>query len=144
VKSHIEPITGALATAERLRPVSFEYNDHPGVRRTGLIAQEVEKVLPQLVTTGEDGIKRVRYDLEIQMVMLGAIKELKVKNDALAGENTALRARVGSLESRMARLEKGAAPARSSGLGGGAWGLWLGGLALAGALLLARRRRPGA
>lgn len=44
----------------------------------GIIAQEVEQIFPQLVTTGNDGYKRVNYDALIP-VMIEAIKELSAK-----------------------------------------------------------------
>ena len=44
----------------------------------GIIAQEVEQIFPQLVTTGSDGYKRVNYDALIP-VMIEAIKELSAK-----------------------------------------------------------------
>jgi hypothetical protein len=44
----------------------------------GIIAQEVEQIFPQLVTTGNDGYKRVNYDALIP-IMIEAIKELSAK-----------------------------------------------------------------
>ncbi|MEO8436464.1 MAG: hypothetical protein ABI596_16320, partial [Pyrinomonadaceae bacterium] len=44
----------------------------------GLVAQEVEKVLPELVTEDEKGFKAVRYH-ELPLMMLQAIKEQQVE-----------------------------------------------------------------
>jgi len=41
----------------------------------GVIAQEVEKVLPELVTTRDNGYKAVKYD-KLTAVLIQAVKEL--------------------------------------------------------------------
>jgi hypothetical protein len=46
----------------------------------GLVAQEVEKVIPELVTEDKEGYKLVHYE-ELNLYMLQAIKELKEQND---------------------------------------------------------------
>jgi hypothetical protein len=65
---------------------------------SGLIAQEVEKVFPEMVDTGIDGYKRVNYS-ELPYVTLAAVKELKAENDAL-------KAQLAALADRLARLER--------------------------------------
>ena len=70
----------ATAKIGRLRGVTWEWRDdapeeakdYPGM---GVIAQEVESVWPDLVTTGEDGIKRVEYNGLIAP-LIEAVKEL--------------------------------------------------------------------
>jgi hypothetical protein len=61
-----------------------EYPDrHFGPSQSfGLIAQDVEPILPELVTTDAQGYEAVRYNA-LPMYMLQAIKELKAENDAL-------------------------------------------------------------
>jgi hypothetical protein len=48
----------------------------------GVIAQEIEKVLPQVVATREDGIKAVKYD-RIVALLIESVKELKKEIDIL-------------------------------------------------------------
>jgi hypothetical protein len=48
----------------------------------GFIAQDVEEVCPELVFTGEDSMKSIKYDL-INVVLLEAIKELNSECDSL-------------------------------------------------------------
>ena len=56
---------------------------HLGTSRSfGLIAQEVEKVLPELVTTDERGFKAVKYS-QLPLLLLQAVRELKAENDGL-------------------------------------------------------------
>jgi len=55
----------------------------------GLMAQELEAVLPNSVTTRHNGIKAVNKD-ELFWVMLNSIKELKTANDSLVARVEAL------------------------------------------------------
>jgi hypothetical protein len=58
---------------------------NPGKRKTGVIAQEVERVLPEVVSTDpEDGIKSVAYG-NVVGLLIEAIKELKEEVDQLKG-----------------------------------------------------------
>jgi hypothetical protein len=51
-------------------------------RDIGVIAQEVENVLPEIVTNRENGYKAVKYE-KIVPVLIQAIKELKAEIDEL-------------------------------------------------------------
>tara|TARA_B100001778_G_scaffold6930_1_gene5656 strand:- start:10 stop:807 length:798 start_codon:yes stop_codon:yes gene_type:complete len=59
--------------------------DKGGKLQTGLIAQEIEKVLPECIKESVQGVKTVDSD-PIQWAMIKAIQELSTKNDALATE----------------------------------------------------------
>jgi hypothetical protein len=48
----------------------------------GVIAQEIEKVLPQVVATRKDGIKAVKYD-RIVALLIESVKELKKEIEEL-------------------------------------------------------------
>jgi hypothetical protein len=92
LKDNVQVITNALAKVLQIRGVEFDWNnltepeDGYFVRKhdVGVIAQEVEKVLPEVVATREDGIKAVKYDRLIPL-LIEAIKELKAEVDALKG-----------------------------------------------------------
>lgn len=71
LKSNIRTIDNALAKVTQLRGVYF---DKDSKSSTGVIAQEVEKILPEVVTDGE--YKAVSYG-NIVGVLIEAIKELK-------------------------------------------------------------------
>src|SRR5262249_39942454 len=74
----------------------------------GLVAQDVEQVLPELVETGKDGFKAVNYSA-LPLFTIQAVKELKAQNDALKAETDALRQQVAEIEplkQRLAELEK--------------------------------------
>ena len=69
-----------MCIRDRLRGIEFDWNDKAGeVERekgqdVGLIAQEVEKVLPEIVQTREDGIKAIQYE-KVTTLLVQAIKE---------------------------------------------------------------------
>jgi hypothetical protein len=75
-----------MALVRRLRGVSFEWvEDAPGGRRgsdLGLIAQEVEEVFPELVTTAPNGYKQVNY-IGLIAPLIEAVKELDARVQAL-------------------------------------------------------------
>jgi hypothetical protein len=60
MKNSIATIGNASQIIESLRGVSFKWNnnDRPAY---GVVAQEVEKVLPELVVDNKDGVKSVKY-----------------------------------------------------------------------------------
>ena len=59
--------------------MTFDWKERNG-SSAGVIAQEVEKVLPELVSGGD--IKTVNYN-GITGALIEAIKELKVENDIM-------------------------------------------------------------
>jgi hypothetical protein len=75
-KKNIEPITNALEKVLQLQGVTFNKLDDDNRRHAGIIAQEVEKVLPEVVYTDEFGMKSVAYGNMIGL-LIEAIKELK-------------------------------------------------------------------
>ena len=100
----------------QLRPVTFRYKqDAQGQRQYGLIAEEVVKVYPELVTKGADGkVESVQYhelipmllnEVQYQQQRLSAqsqeLAELKAQNEEQRAQNAALAA-------RLERLEEGA------------------------------------
>jgi len=80
LKTDIEIIKDPLKKIDALSGVTFNWNsnsDKPlDTREAGVIAQDVEAVLPEVVTTRKDGMKAVQYDKIIPLLIEG-IKELK-------------------------------------------------------------------
>jgi hypothetical protein len=87
LKENVETIENALDKVSKLRGVYFDMKARPGVRKVGLIAQEVEEVLPEVVSTDSDGdkIKSVAYANMVGL-LVEAIKELKDEVDHLKGQ----------------------------------------------------------
>ena len=84
LKRNISTIDNASGVINRLRGVSFEWanNSEPGY---GVVAQELESVVPNLVTTNNDGTKSVKYNgligflLESNKQLLQRIEALEQK-----------------------------------------------------------------
>lgn len=80
-KKNINPIENALESVLKLQGVNYEWrvdeykdkNFEEG-RQIGLIAQEVEQVIPELVNTDNEGYKAVSYE-KLTAVLVEAIKE---------------------------------------------------------------------
>ncbi len=97
LKENIVPIAKALEKIDAITGVNFDWteeyiNDHGGeddffMRKNtvGVIAQEIETVLPEAVAMREDGLKAVRYELIIPL-LIQAIKELKAEVQSLKAQ----------------------------------------------------------
>ena len=75
-KRNIRGMADASAGLMRLRPVTFYYkNDRSGMLQYGLVAEEVERVYPELVTRGSDGkLQSIRY-LELTAMLLNELQK---------------------------------------------------------------------
>jgi hypothetical protein len=89
LKKDITPFGLMLDKVTALQPVHYfwrtsEFPDrHFGnTQNYGLIAQDVEQVLPELVATDSDGYKVVDYS-KLPLLTIQAVKDLKSENDAL-------------------------------------------------------------
>jgi len=122
MKSNIMPFAPLLDRLVKLQPVHFEWNReqypdyHFGAgRSSGLIAQEVEKVFPEMVMVDTNGFKMVNYS-ELPYLTLAAIRELKTENDSLRAQLAERQRELEELrkemETRLARLEKSQPRAR--------------------------------
>ena len=85
LKTNIETIPNALELLDGIRGVYFDWNEtaqrmYPDrtERDIGVIAQEIEEVLPQLVQTRDNGYKAVKYEKMIAF-LIQAVKELKAE-----------------------------------------------------------------
>ena len=84
LKQNIKPLAGALSKLDQLRGISFEWNrlstsigHKEGEKAIGMIAQEVQKVYPQLVVATKNGKQEylsIDYG-KFTAVLLQAIKE---------------------------------------------------------------------
>jgi hypothetical protein len=88
-KTNVRPLNSALAAVLALRGVRYEWNalgvQHggtAGASQVGLLAQEVEQVYPELVSTGPDGYKAINY-AQLTPVLIEALKEQHQQIEAL-------------------------------------------------------------
>jgi hypothetical protein len=76
-KTDVSTISNALNIVKALRGVYFTRKGETD-RSVGVIAQEVEEILPEVVHTGDDGIKSVSYG-NVVGLLIEAVKELAEK-----------------------------------------------------------------
>ena len=100
LKENIEVINNALEKVSQIRGVTFTRNDQEDKekRHAGVIAQEVEKVLPEVVVEGNDGIKSVAYG-NLVGLLIEAIKE---QQESIKGQQK----QINTLTDEIAKLKK--------------------------------------
>jgi hypothetical protein len=109
LKENIVPLEGSLEKVKRLQGFSYTWkNDPRHLPDIGLIAQEVEKVMPELVLTDDEGIKSVKY-IQFTALLLEALKEQQRTIEKLQGElddMKELRLEVNNLRSAIEKTTK--------------------------------------
>jgi hypothetical protein len=81
LKQNVVDLIDALEFVRKLRPVTFEFTAAPGVSRQGFLAQEVQSVMPEIVSEFQD-VLQLDYS-KIVPVLVGAVKALDVRLTAL-------------------------------------------------------------
>ena len=118
-KRNIVSLGNTLNAIMQLRGVTFEWrkDEFPQMNfdngtQLGLIAQEVEKIFPELVKTDDNGYKAIAYD-KLTAVLVEGMKEqqkqietIQTGNDELKRENAALKAQLEQLIVLKQRIEK--------------------------------------
>jgi hypothetical protein len=84
LKTNVETLTGSLDAVKSLRGVSFDWIENGG-SEVGVIAQEVEAVLPDVVSTNDQGIKSVKYGNMVAL-LIEAMKEQQLRIEALEAQ----------------------------------------------------------
>lgn len=105
LKENVVTMPSALDTVKQLRGVTFNWRadaEHrigkiPEQGQIGLIAQEVEAVLPDAVHTAPDGYKGVNYQ-SLTGLLIEAIKDQQVQFENQQAELEALKAEVKTLK----------------------------------------------
>ena len=87
LKDNIEVISNPIEKVQQLKGVTWDWNDNAdelqqSLPNVGVIAQDVEKVLPQLVKDRDNGFKGVDYD-KIVGLLIEAIKDQQTQIDEL-------------------------------------------------------------
>ena len=88
LKKDIVPYIGALDAVLQLEGKSYKWNDHTAFSNKpdiGLIAQDVEKVIPELVVEDDNGYKAIAY-AKLTTILIEAIKEQNKEIGQLKGE----------------------------------------------------------
>ncbi len=116
LKKDIQPLEGALEKVASLKGVSYNWRteEYPKKgfsrdRQIGLIAQDVEKVLPELVRTDKDGKKSLAYD-KLTSVLVEAIKaqqgEIKTQQKEIAAQSVKLAKQQSELDAQATRIKE--------------------------------------
>ena len=86
-KKNIKPLSNSLENIRKINGVNYywkleEYPDHnfSDKNQLGFIAQDLEKIYPEMVFTDEKGYKSIDYS-RLTPVLVEAVKELAIKND---------------------------------------------------------------
>ncbi len=90
LKEDIVPISAAFEKVKALNGVYFKYKGRDG-KRVGLIAQNVEKVFPEVIGTDSDGMKTVDYS-SLVAVLIEAVKEQQAMINTLQADIDKLKA----------------------------------------------------
>jgi hypothetical protein len=86
VKENVEPIDQPLEIIKEVRGVTFNMKeDETKKRRIGVIAQELETILPDLVSKDSSGMKSVNY-LDMIGLLVESVKELTARVEQLEKE----------------------------------------------------------
>jgi hypothetical protein len=89
-KNNIQTIPNALEKVTKLNGVTWEWNDDvnevtKSTPKTGLIAQEVQEVLPEVVKTRDDGFLALDYS-KMMGLLVEAIKEQQIQIEQLKAQ----------------------------------------------------------
>jgi hypothetical protein len=125
LKTNVVPVQKGLDIINALNPVFFDWDrTNPRTQsfnnqhQVGFIAQEVEKVLPEVVNKGEDSYRSVEYGKMVAVAIAAIkelyhqvtghdtrLKELELRNAKLEAENKAKAKEMAELKRRMDTLE---------------------------------------
>ena len=90
LKENIKPIESALDKVMKLQGVTFDWKKSDNLldikEDIGFIAQDVQKVIPELVRENKDGMLSMRHQ-GIAPILLEAIKELKQEIEELKSKS---------------------------------------------------------
>ena len=86
-KDNIADLGDTSSEVMSLRPVSFTYKaDADKIARSGLIAEEVAKIMPGLVVPGKDGSPESVMYHELPVLLLNEMKKMAARIDALESQ----------------------------------------------------------
>ena len=104
LKTNITYLNHELDKIISLKPASYDWKNRSkiGSKSVGIIAQDVEILFPEIVTTNDHGYKMVNYDA-FGVLAIQAIKELNMKIESQEKEVAMLRNMIIKLKEKMER-----------------------------------------
>jgi hypothetical protein len=110
-KKNITPLGNILEKVSLLNSVSFEWrkDEYPDINfdsgvQIGLVAQDVEKIFPELVRTDNNGFKAVAYD-KLSVILLEGLKEQQKEIDSQNRDNQQLKSELKSLREEIDKIK---------------------------------------
>jgi hypothetical protein len=106
-KKDIADIPDSLEKVLAIHGVTYKWIDeerYGSETQIGVIAQEIEKVVPEVVTTGSDGVKRVRYS-DLVPLLIEAFKHEHTISQRLNAESKQLKAESEQLKAESEQLK---------------------------------------
>jgi hypothetical protein len=87
LKENVTPISNPLEKIQQIGGYEYDWIPMEGIHENeghdiGVIAQEIESILPEIVTTRENGYKAVKYD-RIVALLIECVKEQQKQIDEL-------------------------------------------------------------
>jgi hypothetical protein len=106
MKENIIQISNALETVLKLEGVFFFWKNDPiRIRQIGMIAQEVEPLVPEIVFTNPvDGLKGINYS-QATALLVEAIKEQQHQIESYKSENDNLKSQVQILQEEVEQIK---------------------------------------
>lgn len=96
LKTQIKKIDDCLIKIQSIRPIEFDWSPaqktHKG-RDIGLIAQEVQKIAPEIVTKREDGYLAMKYE-KVVPLLVGAIQDQQKIIDEMRAELNEIKSKI--------------------------------------------------
>ncbi len=110
-KTDIAPIGNVLDKVSLLNSINFQWrkDEYPDQKfdtgkQIGLVAQDVEKVFPELVKTDNNGYKAVAYD-KLSVILLEGMKEQQNQIESQNRENQLLKSDLKSLREEVEQIK---------------------------------------
>lgn len=102
LKKEFAPLSSSLVNISRLNGYHYKWIEESRNKelQTGLIAQEVQKIFPELVQTNDKGFLSVNY-IGLIPHLIEAMKELRKENTALKDKNQSLESRLDKIEAML-------------------------------------------
>jgi hypothetical protein len=106
LKENVQNINYGLSEVMRLRPVSYNWKTGAKYTKLGLIAQETEKIIPEVVSKPQekDGYYGIMYS-DLIPVLIKAIQEQQKTIDTLSEQNKALKEKELKFEASLVKQE---------------------------------------
>jgi hypothetical protein len=105
-KQDIKALDDTARKLAQLRPVSFRYKAEPDATHYGLIAEEVDQVMPELVVRDEKKRPESVQYLELIPLLLQQWKAQQMENARQRAENVQQRELIARLEAKIEKLSR--------------------------------------